>query len=71
MRGVDQMELLKGFLQIKKLIALMTTIVFCYLSARRVLSSTEFLSVFTLIIGFYFGQSSARQAIKENKSDIE
>ncbi|MBU5485952.1 hypothetical protein KQI86_16650 [Clostridium sp. MSJ-11] len=52
-------------LQIKKLIALLTTIVFCILSLRGVLSSTEFLSVFTLVIGFYFGQSSARQAIKE------
>ncbi|MBU5268874.1 hypothetical protein [Clostridium cochlearium] len=59
------MEWLKQFLQIKKIIALLTTIVFCYLSVEGNLSSTEFLSVFTLIIGFYFGQSSTRQAIKE------
>lgn len=65
------MEILKGLLQIKKLIALLTTLVFCYLSTKGRLSSTEFLSVFTLIIGFYFGQSSARQAIKENKIDLE
>ncbi|APQ74922.1 hypothetical protein RSJ21_10180 [Clostridium botulinum] len=58
------MKFLKQFLQIKKIIALFTTIVFCYLSS---LSSTEFLSVFTLIIGFCFGQSSARQAVKESK----
>ncbi|RUT63820.1 hypothetical protein C1149_10380 [Clostridium botulinum] len=49
------------------MIALFTTIVFCYLSIKGSLSSTEFLSVFTLIIGFYFGQSSARQAVKESK----
>ncbi|WP_373899263.1 hypothetical protein ACER0A_002285 [Haloimpatiens sp. FM7315] len=60
-------EFIKNFLQIKKIIALLTTIIFCYLSARGSLSSTEFLSVFTLIIGFYFGQSSVRQSIKENK----
>lgn len=65
------MELLKGLLQIKKIIALLTTIVFCILSYRGSLSSTEFLSVFTLIVGFYFGQSSARQAIKENKTELE
>lgn len=63
--------MLKNLLQIKKIIALLTTIVFCILSCRGSLSSTEFLSVFTLIIGFYFGQSSARQAIKENKADVE
>ncbi|OPD18611.1 hypothetical protein AL710_15140 [Clostridium botulinum] len=59
------MRFLEQFLQIKKIIALLTTIVFCILSAKGNLSSTEFLSVFTLIIGFYFGQSSARQAVKE------
>ncbi|RFM19170.1 hypothetical protein C1147_12835 [Clostridium botulinum] len=63
----DYMKFLKQFLQIKKIIALFTTIVFCYLSIKGSLSSTEFLSVFTLIIGFYFGQSSARQAVKESK----
>ncbi|NFV12672.1 hypothetical protein FDG09_06965 [Clostridium sporogenes] len=61
------MEFLRAFLQIKKIIAILTTIVFCYLSINGRLSSTEFLSVFTLIIGFYFGQSSARQAVKEIK----
>ncbi|GAE00970.1 phage exported protein [Clostridium botulinum B str. Osaka05] len=61
------MKLLKDFFQIKKIIALLTTIVFCILSIKESLSSTQFLGVFTLIIGFYFGQSSARQAVKESK----
>lgn len=61
------MEWLKNFLQIKKIIALLTTIVFCILALKGSISSTEFLSVFTLIIGFYYGQSSARQAAKEGK----
>lgn len=63
------MKELKNMLQIKKLIALLTTLVFCYLAIKSNISSTEFLSVFTLIIGFYFGQSSARQAISESKED--
>lgn len=58
--------MLKDFLQIKKIIALLLTLVFCYLSIIKYVSTTEFLSVFTLVIGFYFGQSSIRQTIKEN-----
>jgi hypothetical protein len=58
---------MKELLQIKKIIALLTTVVFCILSVRGLLSSTEFLSVFTLIIGFYFGQSSVRQTVKEQQ----
>lgn len=65
------MELLKGLLQIKKLIALLLTIVFTILSLRGFISSSEFLTIFSMVIAFYFGQSSARQAIKENKIDLE
>ena len=61
------MEFVKNFFQIKKLIALFTTIIFCVLALRGAISSTEFLSVFSLIIGFYFGASSTRQATNENK----
>lgn len=47
----------------KKIIALILTIVFCILSLKGTISSMEFLSVFTLVVGFYFGNSVA----KENK----
>lgn len=61
------MRFLKQFLQIKKIIALLTTIVFCILACRGNISSTEFLTIFSMVIAFYFGQSSARQAVKEIK----
>ena len=61
------METLKNLLQIKKIIALLVTIVFCVLSIKGTISATEFITVFSMVISFYFGQSSARQAIKENK----
>ncbi|HIG0360372.1 hypothetical protein [Clostridium botulinum] len=59
------MEFLKQFLQIKKIIALILTVVFSILSLKGFISSEQFLTVFSLVIAFYFGQSSARQAIKE------
>lgn len=46
---------------IKKIIALMLTVMFCILAGRETISSTEFLSVFTLVIGFYFGQSTVKE----------
>lgn len=52
-------------LEIKKIIALLITLVFCILSLTKSVTSTEFLSVFTLVIGFYFGQSTARQSRRE------
>lgn len=56
------MEWLKNFLQIKKIIALLLSVVFCVLALKGTISSTEFLTIFSMVIAFYFGQSSARQA---------
>ena len=61
------METLKKLLQIKKIIALILTIVFSILALKGLIESTEFLTIFSMVIAFYFGQSSTRQAIKENK----
>ena len=47
-------------LSVKKIIAILTTIVFCVLSLTNRISSTEYLSVFTLVVGFYFGQSTVK-----------
>lgn len=59
------MKELKNLLQIKKIIALLLTIVFCILSFKGNVSSQDFLTVFSLVIAFYFGQSTARQAKNE------
>ena len=51
---------MNNLLSVKKIIAILTTIVFCVLSLTNRISSTEFLSVFTLVVGFYFGQSTVK-----------
>lgn len=59
------MRELSNLLQIKKLIALICTICFAVLSFRGDIASEQFITIFSVIIGFYYGQSSVRQAIKE------
>ena len=61
------METLKKLLQIKKLIAFILTLVFSVLALKGQIGATEFLTIFSMVIAFYFGQSSTRQAIKETK----
>lgn len=58
---------MKELLQIKKIIAIIVTIVFAILSLKGAISAEQFITVFSMIVSFYFGQSSARQAIKESK----
>lgn len=56
-----------NLIEVKKIIALMIITVFCILSSKEVISSQEFTTVATLIVGFYFGQSTTRSTLKENK----
>jgi general stress protein CsbA len=58
---------MKELLQIKKIIALVLTLVFAILSIKGTISAEQFITVFSMIIGFYFSQSAVRQTMKENK----
>ena len=57
-------------MSVKKIIAILLTIVFCILSITKHIGSTEFLSVFSMVIGYYFGASVGRQATNEAKELI-
>lgn len=44
-----------GLLTVKSLVTLTLTVVFCVLAIRGDISGDKFLTVFTVIISFYFG----------------
>lgn len=61
---------MKKLLSVKKIIAILLAIVFCILSITKQIGSTEFLSIFSMVIGYYFGASVSRQATNEAKEWI-
>lgn len=44
-----------GLLTVKSLVTLTLTVVFCVLSIRGDISGDKFLTIFTVVISFYFG----------------
>lgn len=59
---------MKGFFErisklicVKSIMTLMLTFVFCVMSMEGVISGTEFLTIFTMIVGFYFGVQSKKE----------
>ena len=54
---------ISNLLTIKSLVTLILTIVFAYLSVTDVINGEQFLTIFSVIIAFYFGT----QAVKEDK----
>ena len=66
----DIANLLTTFLSVRKIIAMILTFVFCYLAIKGQISSSEYVTVFTMVIGFYFGRSTALDIPgKEQKVD--
>ena len=55
-------ERLEKLLTVKSLVTLLLTVVFGFLSVTGRVSQQEFLTVFTVIISFYFGTQYEKQA---------
>lgn len=55
------LERLNKLLTVKSIVTIVCTIVFCVLSLEGVLSGSEFLTIFTTVIAFYFGTQSAKE----------
>ncbi|MBK1809122.1 hypothetical protein JHL18_00470 [Clostridium sp. YIM B02505] len=53
-------EKLASLIEVKKLIALVLTVSFVFLSCVGRVSAEQFLTVFSLVVAFYFGQSTAK-----------
>ena len=54
-------ERLDKLLTVKSLVTLALTAVFCALSVIGVISGEQFLTVFTVVISFYFGTQAERK----------
>ena len=54
-------ERLNKLLTVKSIVTIMLTIVFSVLALKGTISGTEFLTIFTTVIAFYFGTQSTKK----------
>lgn len=52
---------LAKLINVKSIITILLCIVFCYLSAVKAISAEQFLTVFTVVISFYFGTQAEKR----------
>ena len=55
---------LSNLLTVKSIVTVALTAVFSVLALRGTISGTEFLTIFTVVIGFYFGTQRAKEDVK-------
>ena len=57
-------------IDVKSLVTFVLTGVFAYLSVKGVISGDQFLTVFTMVVSFYFGtQTGKREAQEEQEAE--
>lgn len=49
------LDKLKNLINVKSIVTILITIIFCILSVMNKITSEQFLTIFTVIISFYFG----------------
>ena len=62
-------ERLNKLLTVKSIVTIALTVVFCILSATGVVTGEQFLTVFTVVISFYFGTQSEKKALTQNTTE--
>lgn len=53
-------EKLSKLVDVKSIMTLLMTIAFVFLSVTRVLTAEQFLTIFTMVVSFYFGVQSGK-----------
>lgn len=48
-------------IDVKSIVTVLLTAVFCVLAVKNDISSEQFLTIFTVVISFYFGTQSAKK----------
>ena len=56
-------EKLAKLINVKTIVTLLLTVVFCFLAIKGAIAAELFMTIFTVVIGFYFGnQAGEKQA---------
>ena len=59
---------LANLLAVKSIVTVILTLVFAYLACGGQVSTEQFLTVFTVVIAFYFGTQAERKAVSDGNS---
>lgn len=55
-------EKIAKLIDVKSIMTLLLTVVFCVLALCGVITGQQFLTIFTMIVGFYFGTQSEKKS---------
>ena len=64
-------EILSKLLTVKSIVTMALTIVFCALSITGAVTGEQFLTIFTVVISFYFGTQYEKKVVPNEAGHVE
>lgn len=65
------LERLAKLIDVKSIVTLLLTVVFAILAMKSVISGEQFITIFTVIISFYFGTQAGKKGSENDESKSE
>lgn len=62
-------NIVKKLLTVKSIVTLLLTVVFCVLAIKGTITAELFMTVFTVVIAFYFGTQKVREEQEQDKTE--
>lgn len=62
-------KVIERLVSVKSFVTMLLTVVFADLAVKGAISGEQFLTIFTVIISFYFGVTAEKRNSKESKPD--
>ncbi len=62
-------ERLIKLIDVKSIVTILLTGVFCTLAVKRIIDADQFITIFTVVISFYFGTQSAKRTGGDSDND--
>lgn len=63
----DFVKKLSNLINVKTIVTLLLTIVFCILALKNIVSGEQFIVIFTTVIAFYFGTQHEKSNTDKNE----
>lgn len=60
---------IQNLLTVKSIVTILLTVVFSYLAIKERISGEQFLTIFSVVIAFYFGTQIKKSQTKEGESN--
>ena len=64
-------EKLAKLIDVKSIMTLMLTVFFCILAMRGAISGSEFHTIFTVVVGFYFGTQHQKRTAAKSEETVQ